>query len=267
MFMISSVVTKCRTLESKRQIPGLHLPADCIPTHLKSHLPGVSTFSTWAVVSTVIVSCLVSIFMARELMKDRHSFKLQTLFRFHNALLSAGSFILLLLIAEEVVSVWIEVGTYDSVYAPSSWNDRLELYYMVNYYFKYYEFPDTLFLVLKKKSHPSRTAVSINLLVHVVMYCYYYATAGGAKFWWKKYLTAMQIIQFIIDLFVFYFGLYQHYVHKYFPALPHLGDLDGDNPEILEKKTSYGPIVTSRCSFLMLRVKPQTFLTSTKNKS
>ncbi|KAG2115566.1 GNS1/SUR4 membrane protein [Suillus cothurnatus] len=233
------------------------VPADSIPAYLKSYIPGVSPFSTWPVVSTVIVSYLVFIFTAREVMKDLPSFKLQTLFKFHNALLSAGSLVLLLLITEEVVSVWMNVGTYDSVCAPSSWTDRLELYYIVNYYFKYYEFLDTLFLVLKKKPltflhvfhhsstallafvqlngklSPSWTVVSINLLVHVVMYYYYYATAGGSKFWWKRYLTMMQIMQFIIDLFIFYFGLYQHYVHKYFPALPHFGDCSGSEPAAL----------------------------------
>jgi len=53
---------------------------------------------------------------------------------------------------------------------------------------------------------------------------YYYATAGGAKLWvwqyslfgcltmpliffqWKKYLTTMQITQFVIDISVVYFG-------------------------------------------------------------
>jgi fatty acid elongase 3 len=54
---------------------------------------------------------------------------------------------------------------------------------------------------------------------------YYFATAGGAKIWvctcptipthvslrhsrdqWKKYLTSMQIIQFIIDIVIVYFG-------------------------------------------------------------
>ncbi|KAG2111357.1 GNS1/SUR4 membrane protein [Suillus clintonianus] len=233
------------------------VPADSIPAHLKSYIPGVSPFSTWPVVSTLIAFYLVSILTTREFMKNRPSLKLQTLFRFHNVLLSTGSLVLLLLIAEEVVSVWMEVGTYDSMCAPSSWTDKLEFYYIVNYYFKYYEFLDTLFLVLKKKPltflhvfhhastvllafvqlngklSPSWTVVSINLLVHVVMYYYYYATAGGAKFWWKKYLTAMQIIQFIIDLFIFYFGLYQHYVHKYFPALPHFGDCSGSEPAAL----------------------------------
>ncbi|KAG0694962.1 GNS1/SUR4 membrane protein [Suillus ampliporus] len=245
--------------------------ADSIPTHLKSYIPGVSPFSTWPVVSTIIASYLVSIFTAREFMRDRPSFKLQMLFRCHNALLSTGSLVLLSLIVEEVVSVWMEVGTYDSVCAPSSWNDRLELYYMVNYYFKYYEFLDTLFLVLKKKPltflhvfhhastallafvqlngklSPSWTIVSINLLVHIAMYYYYYATAGGAKLWWKKYLTAMQIIQFIIDLFIFYFGLYQHYVHRYFPALPHFGDCSGS-----ERAALFGCALLT--SYLMLFV-------------
>jgi hypothetical protein len=35
---------------------------------------------------------------------------------------------------------------------------------------------------------------------------YYFATARGRKIWWKKYLTSMQITQFIIDLFAVYFG-------------------------------------------------------------
>ncbi|KIK38654.1 hypothetical protein CY34DRAFT_809141 [Suillus luteus UH-Slu-Lm8-n1] len=233
------------------------VPADSIPAHLKSYIPGVSPFSTWPVVSTVIAFYLISILSAREFMKNIPSFKLQTLFKIHNAFLSTGSLVLLLLITEEVVSVRMNVGTYDSMCAPSSWTDRLEFYYIINYYFKYYEFLDTLFLVLKKKPltflhvfhhastallafvqlngklSPSWTVVSINLLVHVVMYYYYYATAGGAKFWWKKYLTTMQITQFIIDLFIFYFCLYQHYVHKYFPALPHFGDCSGSEPAAL----------------------------------
>jgi fatty acid elongase 3 len=98
-------------------------PTDSIPAHLKSYVPGTSPFSTWPVVSTVIASYLVSIFTTREFMKDRPSFHLQTLFRYHNALLSTGSLVLLLLIAEEVVSVWMQVGTYYSMCAPSSWTD------------------------------------------------------------------------------------------------------------------------------------------------
>lgn len=35
---------------------------------------------------------------------------------------------------------------------------------------------------------------------------YYFATAGGRRIWWKKYLTSLQITQFIIDLFAVYFA-------------------------------------------------------------
>jgi len=131
------------------------------------------------------------------------------------------------------------------------WNSNLEFYYMINYYFKYLELIDTVFLALKKKPlaflhvfHHSATAllcfaelnghtsmqwipISLNLAVHVVMYYYYYATAGGARIWWKKYLTSMQIGQFVIDLFAVYFGTYSYYAANYFHNLPNLGSCAG----------------------------------------
>ena len=41
----------------------------------------------------------------------------------------------------------------------------------------------------------------INFAVHVVMYAYYFLSALGPKvqpyLWWKKYLTALQLVQFV----------------------------------------------------------------------
>lgn len=37
-------------------------------------------------------------------------------------------------------------------------------------------------------------------------YYYYFMTAAGYKIWWKKYLTTLQITQFVIDLFTVYFA-------------------------------------------------------------
>merc|ERR1719204_787440 len=41
----------------------------------------------------------------------------------------------------------------------------------------------------------------INFAVHVVMYAYYFLSAFGPKMqpylWWKKYLTALQLVQFV----------------------------------------------------------------------
>ncbi|CAG9826974.1 unnamed protein product [Diabrotica balteata] len=54
----------------------------------------------------------------------------------------------------------------------------------------------------------------INSLVHVVMYSYYMLSAMGPKvqkyLWWKKYITMMQLIQFILtltqSLLTFFYG-------------------------------------------------------------
>ncbi|CAL1278021.1 unnamed protein product [Larinioides sclopetarius] len=98
---------------------------------------------------------------------------------------------------------------------------------------KMFELSDTVFFVLRKKCNqlsalhimhhsivcmmiwwftrnPSRTGfyfffiLGINIGVHSVMYTYYFLSGLGphmAKYlWWKKYLTALQIVQFVFDI-------------------------------------------------------------------
>ncbi|XP_027016316.1 elongation of very long chain fatty acids protein 1a [Tachysurus fulvidraco] len=98
------------------------------------------------------------------------------------------------------------------------------------YFSKYVELLDTVFFVLRKK-HSQVTFLHIfhhsflpwswwwgitltpaggmgsfhamvNAMVHVIMYTYYGLSAAGPRFqkflWWKKYMTAIQLIQFVV---------------------------------------------------------------------
>lgn len=146
------------------------VPKDSIPIYLKTYIPGETPLSTWPVVTTALASYLAVIFGIREIMKDRSPQRLNTLFRIHNAFLSIGSLILLVLMMEEVGSIWLTNTTYGTMCDETSWTEvgfdtfieylsfethpssqRLEFYYMINYYFKYIELFDTVFLALKKK--------------------------------------------------------------------------------------------------------------------
>lgn len=97
------------------------------------------------------------------------------------------------------------------------------------YMFKLAELADTVFFVLRKKNEQvsalhvvhhlivswnmwlaltygsqshSMFVVCLNSFVHVFMYAYYFLAALGPSFrqllWWKKYLTMMQIVQFVL---------------------------------------------------------------------
>lgn len=98
------------------------------------------------------------------------------------------------------------------------------------YFSKYIELLDTVFFVLRKKQsqitflhvfHHSFMPwtwwwgitltpaggmgcfhAMVNSAVHVIMYTYYGLSAAGPRFqkylWWKKYMTAIQLIQFVL---------------------------------------------------------------------
>ncbi|KAG8949681.1 hypothetical protein FRC04_008427 [Tulasnella sp. 424] len=223
-----------------------------LPVWFTSYHQEVTPLSTWPVVASAIVVYLSTIFGIREIMRDRQPLKLTFLFQLHNLLLTTGSGLLLVVMLEEIVPIVWKHGLFYGICGYGAWTPRMEFYYIINYYFKYIELIDTVFLALKKKPlaflhvfHHSATAllcftqlngrtsvswtvITLNLAVHVLMYYYYWATAGGRKIWWKKYLTTMQITQFIIDLFVVYFASYSYFASTYFPNMPTMGSCAGE---------------------------------------
>jgi elongation of very long chain fatty acids protein 4 len=40
-------------------------------------------------------------------------------------------------------------------------------------------------------------SIMINSFIHTIMYTYYFVSSHTKNIWWKKYLTAMQMIQFM----------------------------------------------------------------------
>ena len=89
-----------------------YVPTDSIPLSLKSYIQGKTPLSTWPAVISMVVTYLSIVLGTRAVMKDRAPLKLTTLFRGHNLLLSAFSFVFMVLLGEEVVSTWRKVGTY-----------------------------------------------------------------------------------------------------------------------------------------------------------
>ncbi|CAO3675781.1 unnamed protein product [Rhizopus stolonifer] len=216
-----------------------------------SYTQGVTPLSTVNEVTITCITYFILIFGGQFLLKESSPFKLKIPFMIHNVLLTLVSGILLVLMIEQIFPIVYHQGLLAAICDTASWTQPLELLYYLNYLVKYWELIDTIFLVLKKKKleflhyyHHSltmvlcysqlngKTSVSwvvicLNLTVHVLMYYYYFRTAAGAKIWWKKYLTTMQITQFVVDLNIVYFCTYTYFAYTYWPHLPNMGNCAG----------------------------------------
>ncbi|RKP10636.1 fatty acid elongase [Thamnocephalis sphaerospora] len=211
---------------------------------------GKTPLSTVTEVAAVAVGYLVVIFGIQAIMRNRAPIAFPTLARMHNLLLSVGSAVLLLLHLEQVISMIAVKGLGWSLCDTEAWTQRLELLYYINYLFKYYELIDTLLLAFKKKPleflhyfHHSQTMILcyiqiiyhvtvswfpivINLGVHVIMYYYFYLASMGVRVWWKKYITTMQISQFVLDIIVVYSCVYNYYAER-LSILPYMRSCNG----------------------------------------
>ena len=200
---------------------------------IQSWVPGVTPISTTPAVITASLTYLVVVLGGQYLMRSLPAVPSKYVrlpFFLHNVLLSLGSLVLLVLYLERMLPFMLRFGIHNSVCLREVHSPEMEFLHIVNYYFKYWELLDTVFLVLKKKPllflhvyHHMATAalcytqilgrtpmawavISLNLAVHVIMYGYYALSSLGIRCQWKKLITTNQIVQFVIDLFICCYG-------------------------------------------------------------
>ncbi|XP_053612580.1 very long chain fatty acid elongase 7-like [Plodia interpunctella] len=157
-------------------------------------------------------------------MKNREAFKLFNLLKVYNLFQVAFSLVQFLM-AWELVKPAGYIGiTCDE---DEQSQRRLNRFIYIYFWAKFSELADTVLFVLRKKQnqvsflhvyHHSITLLAtwytlkiepvqataflayINSFVHVVMYAYYGLSAFPALtkyLWWKRYITAMQVFQFV----------------------------------------------------------------------
>ncbi|KAF2140145.1 uncharacterized protein K452DRAFT_309934 [Aplosporella prunicola CBS 121167] len=214
---------------------------------------GETPMSTFKTTVTTLIAYYIIILGGREVMRNRPAFKLNGPFKIHNFYLTAISFILLTLFLEQLIPEIVRNGIFHAICDhEGGWTDKLVILYYLNYLTKFLELIDTCFLFLKKKPltflhtyHHGATAllcytqligntavswvpITLNLMVHVVMYWYYFQSARGIRIWWKQYITIMQIIQFVLDLGFVYFASYTYFTSVYFPWMPNAGKCAGE---------------------------------------
>jgi len=191
-------------------------------------IPGTTWFaSVWSPVFG-IVAYLATLAVLKQWVKRRGPYSLKKVLIFHNLSLSIGSGVLLVALVSELL-VLTQRNTFFDVYCDEGIKLNQGLHYFLcylNYLFKYYEFIDTFLLVLRGRPtpflhvyHHAATAalawsqlqaqiciqwfpVVLNLAIHLVMYTYFALHAAGYRFWWKRYLTMAQVVQFFAVVLV-----------------------------------------------------------------
>jgi len=170
---------------------------------------------------------LLTLLVLRRVMANRDPLKLRTLGALHNIILSSFSLITLVIVLYHLLPILATRGAFAVACDPTRdiyGRGPIVFWFYIFYLSKMYEFLDTVLQVLRKKplrflhvyhhcttlalcwvtiveGNPMQWAdITANLFVHVIMYYYYYKSELGVQIWWKKYITTVQIIQFVWDI-------------------------------------------------------------------
>eukprot|EP00188_Purpureofilum_apyrenoidigerum_P001534 Plantae.Rhodophyta-Purpureofilum_apyrenoidigerum.ctg18542.p1 GENE.Plantae.Rhodophyta-Purpureofilum_apyrenoidigerum.ctg18542~~Plantae.Rhodophyta-Purpureofilum_apyrenoidigerum.ctg18542.p1 ORF type:complete len:275 (-),score=36.61 Plantae.Rhodophyta-Purpureofilum_apyrenoidigerum.ctg18542:251-1075(-) len=190
--------------------------------------PGETALSNaFGPVTTVLSYFLLIYFLQVWMASKPKPYEFKYVLVAHNAFLCIASSLLFLWLGAVLILKAFNVkGDIDWMICSAEMHDdgRLHLIYYINHLTKYYELLDTVLLVLRQKPvlflheyHHGATLlltwsqlrehstvqwvpIFINLGVHIIMYYYYAMAALKIRVWWKKYLTALQIVQFVIGV-------------------------------------------------------------------
>jgi len=190
---------------------------------------GETPFSHIHIPVTITVLSLISLFSLQHWMKDRKPYQLKSLTLAHNVFLTSLSLVMFLGAAHGAYLKYQSQGFWSGLVCeqlPSPIQGPLYFWSYIFYLSKFYELIDSYLMVLKKKPliflhvwhhfimpyviwsglHGKWcmalwTSAFWNSFVHVVMYYYYTIASFGYNPWWKKYLTMLQIYQFVSGVF------------------------------------------------------------------
>lgn len=206
-------------------------------------VPGKTPFSHWSVPAIVSTLYIIVVFGIKFLMSKREKgFKMRTISIIHNAIMTFLSVAMYVGMLVSFLSMWkrhsfsLEVIFCD---AAKREVNRGPLYFWVYLFYlsKIYELFDTVILVLKKRPlkflHVYHHWITLTLVwvclttelpvqwsaeilnawVHCPMYYYYTLVSINPlrKVSWKKYITQMQITQFILVILLHSYSFYYHY--------------------------------------------------------
>jgi len=205
--------------------------------------PNTLPLTRWEYVFGAVFIYLIILFFLQKWMTNRKRYDLNFVIPIHNFFLSALSLMMMCGILYGTLIVFRRKNfALTTIFCDPE--GELATGSQVGWYYifflsKYYEFIDTIIICLKKKPviflhvyHHCITLIltfamiitdvaaqwismAANCMVHIPMYYYYGMSSLGYDIWWKKYITIIQIIQFILDLlsgiigFIYFYNGYQ----------------------------------------------------------
>lgn len=205
------------------------------------YVPQEMPLSQWPLPLLLSFGYLAGVFILQTYMKDRKAYTLVNFTILHNFIMTFGSLIMFIGMATSLFGIWQRHGA-EALFCDHGSKEvgKGPLYFWIYVFYlsKYYEWADTALMCLKKNKltflhvyHHWVTmllvwnclenlipiqwcAELLNCFVHIFMYYYYLLASLKKEIWWKKYITRLQIIQFVLVNSLHFVSIAWHYLWK-----------------------------------------------------